>query len=306
MKKFLFFAGLCALTLFAYAQSDSKQIYSVNGLPVYYKTFCWMVMPGDTLDISFPTNNNDQYVPEYEQGKVIETDRLNWLYVVPDKPGQYELIIAKNKLPQKFVLNVLVSTPASFQKGEYLNDYRIGNYPQKPFRDNPKYLPPKGFIEVTKENQDLWVSPHFQLKQFLCKQQTDHWPKYVLLDPKLLLKLESIIDGLNTKGPDTDKLFIMSGYRTPYYNASINNGKYSRHIYGDAADIYVDENRDGVIDDLNKDGKSNMKDADVIYRLAEQIEKENPFLIGGLGKYPKTSAHTWDVHVDTRGYKARW
>ena len=41
-------------------------------------------------------------------------------------------------------------------------------------------LPPPGFIEVTKDNQDTKVSPHFTLKQFLCKEDTSKsFPKYV-------------------------------------------------------------------------------------------------------------------------------
>ena len=45
---------------------------------------------------------------------------------------------------------------------------------------NPLYLPPPGFVEVTKENQDTKLSPHFALKQFLCKEDTSkQFPKYV-------------------------------------------------------------------------------------------------------------------------------
>ncbi len=109
-------------------------------------------------------------------------------------------------------------------------------------------------------------------------------------------------------GANAKSIFLMSGYRTPYYNASIGNGKYSRHLYGDAVDVYIDDNHDNVIDDLNKDGTASMKDADVIYKIVDEIDS-NPdykYLIGGLGKYKKTSTHTWDVHLDTRGYRARW
>ena len=89
---------------------------------------------------------------------------------------------------------------------------------------------------------------------------------------------------------------------------SLGQGKYSRHIYGDAADVYVDDNNDSEIDDLNNDGKASMADAQVIYQIVETIESEPEYkyLIGGLGKYNKTAAHTWDVHIDTRGYRARW
>jgi uncharacterized protein YcbK (DUF882 family) len=307
IKKIIF---LLLITGFLSGQAGNQIDFGVkvNKVELKFSVSSFLAMPGDTLDIVFSGNSTDQFIGKYQSGKLIEDSRLIWRFVVPKKSGHCELNILHNSLPEKMSLNIFVLTPASLQKGEYLNGYRIGNYPQKSYKDNPKYLIPKGFIEVTEANQDIYISNHFQLKQFLCKQQPDHWPKYVLIDPRLLTKLEMLIERLDRKGIPADHLFIMSGYRTPYYNASINNGKYSRHIYGDAADVYVDENHDAVIDDLNKDGDASMADAEVIYQTVEAIEKEpeNYYLIGGMGKYKKTASHTWDVHVDTRGFQARW
>ena len=100
----------------------------------------------------------------------------------------------------------------------------------------------------------------------------------------------------------------MSGYRTPYYNKKIGNVKYSRHVYGNAADVYVDINGDGVIDDLNSDGKNNMDDGLVLFKIVNSFDKDPGFneLLGGIGKYKKNSRHTYFIHIDTRGYKARW
>ena len=130
----------------------------------------------------------------------------------------------------------------------------------------------------------------------------------MLIRPQILLKLELLLAKLNETGIEAKTLVLMSGYRTPYYNASIGNGQYSRHIYGDATDVYVDNNNDGVIDDLNKDNKASMLDAEVIYNIVDAFDNDPnyTFLIGGLGKYKKTNSHTWNVHLDTRGYKARW
>jgi uncharacterized protein YcbK (DUF882 family) len=308
MKKKILFTVLMFSLLVVRAGDRIQFGMKVNKVPLKFSVSSFLAMPGDTLEIIFSGNSADQFVGQFKTGQLIEDSKLNWRFIVPEQSGRTELIILHNHPAEKMTLNIFVLTPASLQKGEYLNGYRIGNYPQKPFRDNKKYLPPKGFIEVTEANQDVYISNHFQLKQFLCKQQPDYWPKYVVIDPLLLTKLEMLIEKLHKKGIDADHLFIMSGYRTPFYNASINNGQYSRHIYGDAADVYVDENNDAVIDDLNKDGTASMADADVIYQTLETIEKdpEYNFLIGGMGKYKKTASHTWDVHVDTRGYRARW
>jgi hypothetical protein len=44
----------------------------------------------------------------------------------------------------------------------------------------------KGFVEVTKDNLSLHLSEHFTLGQFITKDQISVWPKYVVLQPRLL------------------------------------------------------------------------------------------------------------------------
>src|SRR5262245_21810244 len=87
-----------------------------------------------------------------------------------------------------------------------LNGYHIGEYPVPVSNDSPwsltmapAYAAPPGFIEVTPENIDTPVSPHFTLGQFLCKQPGD-FPKYLVLTTRLLIKLESILDEVNRLG----------------------------------------------------------------------------------------------------------
>jgi len=205
-------------------------------------------------------------------------------------------------------LNVFVMVPYNQLKGEYLGGYRIGKYPAIPYKQLPIYKPPKGFIEVTKENEETLVSPHFKLKQFLCKQESDY-PKYIVLRERLLLKLELILEKVNEKGYRCDTFNILSGYRTPYYNRKIGNVKYSRHVYGGAADIFIDEDpKDDVMDDLNQDGKIDYRDAGIIYDIIDGMYGRPWYVrfLGGLGRYKKTEKHGPFVHVDARGFRARW
>jgi uncharacterized protein YcbK (DUF882 family) len=202
----------------------------------------------------------------------------------------------------------------------------MGNYPQVELSASPLYERPRGFIEVTQVHESEFVSPHFQLRQFLCKQESNY-PKYLALDPRLLLVLETILQKVNTRGYRISTFEIMSGYRTPHYNRAIGNTTtYSRHLWGDAADIFIDENpRDGEMDDLNRDGVIDVQDAAVLYDIINELYQprtqriQRPLvrnvayqtpvqqlLTGGLAPYRATRSHGPFVHVDVRGTFARW
>jgi uncharacterized protein YcbK (DUF882 family) len=187
----------------------------------------------------------------------------------------------------------------------------MGNWPsEKRGISSPAYANPKGFVEVTPENKGLRISEHFTLGQFLTKDQPAIWPKYVVLQPRLLDKLELTIEELRREGHDVNGLFVMSGFRTPAYNAqgvgAGGRSEVSRHQYGDAADVYPDGNGNGRMDDLNRDGKVDLKDARILANAAEAVERKHPELVGGIGIYPATSAHGPFVHIDARGTRARW
>jgi uncharacterized protein YcbK (DUF882 family) len=130
------------------------------------------------------------------------------------------------------------------------------------------------------------------------------------LREELLDKLELVIADLNRNGVPVRNVEVMSGFRTPQYNAKgVGKGgraKDSRHQFGDAADVFVDNNFDGRMDDLNRDGRVNVKDTHVILSAVERVERAHPDLIGGIGLYHSTSSHGPFAHIDTRGHKARW
>jgi hypothetical protein len=59
---------------------------------------------------------------------------------------------------------------------------------------------------------------------------------------------------------------------------------------------------------LNGDGRHDRLDAMLLHDLAERTEGtvEQGALIGGLSAYSPTHEHGAFVHVDTRGFAARW
>jgi hypothetical protein len=217
--------------------------------------------------------------------------------------------------------SVILLTPFSAKRDGRIGSYVMGSWPNEEgvkksspaatyAATNAAYALPRGFIKVTQTTAATRVSEHFRLGDFLTKDQADVWPKYLVLDLKLVDKLELLIAALHEAGHPVKGLHVMSGFRTPRYNAKEvgpgNRSAISRHLYGDAADVYPDDDGDGQIDDLNGDGRVDLADARIVANAAESVEKKYPDLAGGIGIYPATAAHGPVVHVDTRGKRARW
>ena len=172
-----------------------------------------------------------------------------------------------------------------------------------------RYYNPDGFIEVTPANVGLRLSRHFALADFLTHDQRNVWPKFVVLQEPLIDKLELVLADLAEHGVKTDRVRVLSGFRAPYYNDRIvaeGAARSSRHQYGDAADIIIDANGDGRMDDLNRDGRLDLSDTQVILRSVERVEKKYPALVGGLGLYHAMGTSGPFAHVDVRGTSARW
>lgn len=196
--------------------------------------------------------------------------------------------------------------------GGKIGAYRIGFWPgERRKLLSTAYANPEGFIEVTPENADTYVSEHFRLRDFLTHDQQGVWPKYLVLRAPLVDKLELVISQLEARGTPVRHMSVMSGFRTPQYNARGGEGRggrsrVSRHMYGDAADVFVDNDGDGRMDDLNRDGRIDSRDAKVILDAVEQVERAHADLAGGVGVYRATRSHGPFAHVDVRGTRARW
>ncbi|HEY8174414.1 MAG TPA: hypothetical protein VIF32_01865 [Gemmatimonadaceae bacterium] len=212
--------------------------------------------------------------------------------------------------------DLITLLPFGAKKNGRVGLYYIGNWPSERGARGPgkappdRYANPEGFIEVTPENQDTRVSEHFRLKDFLTHDQQGVWPKYLVLQMRNVDKLELVLEDLAGRGINTEGVVVMSGFRTPQYNVGGGNtggrAGLSRHMYGDAADIYIDNDHNGVMDDLNHDGRVDIRDAKVIEESVDRVEREHPELIGGAGVYIACCGHGPFIHIDSRGYRARW
>lgn len=222
------------------------------------------------------------------------------------RPGIYRVDDSTLTRPFSFI----ALFPFDAKRGAKLGAYNIGFWPGETRGVSAAYANPAGFIEVTKENADTRVSEHFRLRDFLTHDQVNVWPKYLVLRDALVDKLELIVADLEAHGHPVVRMSVMSGFRTPQYNANGGNtagrATLSRHMYGDASDVFVDNDGDGRMDDLNGDGRVDFRDAQVVAEASTRVEQQHPDLIGGGGVYKETGDHGPFAHIDVRGNAARW
>jgi hypothetical protein len=266
------------------------------------------VMPGETVPLAIPGAASRRSSTPFRvtaSAGTVERPGRTWRYRAPEMPGTATLTVQNVASGARTQLHVFVLTLYD-HKASSLDGYRIGRYQAKRRRGLSSYERPRGFVRVTKENKDLPVSPNFVLSQFLCKQ-TSTTPQFALIDTRLIQVLEDVLAGVQAQGHDVETLHVMSAFRTPFYNRSIGNKTvYSRHLYGDAADIFVDADEDSWMDDLNGDGRVTKADARVLAGIINDVAGKNGSFDGGLGTYGPASHRGPFVHLDLRGYKARW
>jgi hypothetical protein len=282
----------------------------IRDLVIPYPVFGVTALPGEPVEFAVQGGGEaGDYGLATSGGDVTREGKANWTWTAPEQPGWHVLRVRRKRTESVMRLNMFITRPRLETKRDgRLNGYRLGVYPVRPFRGLDAYRPPSGFIEVTRETKDVRVSPHFRLGEFVSKQW-GRYPRYVALRGRLLLYLEAIIEEARAQGMPASSMVIMSGFRTPYYNARIGQGRHSRHQWGDAADIYIDARPPRArMDDLNGDGRRTYADARRLARVAARVQgRDGPVsFVGGIGIYGSRSHRGPFVHVDTRGYRARW
>ena len=278
----------------------------VKGETIPYRVFGLFVMPGERVLLQLVKDEAGAFEVIAGNGLVEFSPPDGWHWTAPASKGLFPIKVIDHISHDTMTLNAFVLVPNKRQ--ETLQGYRIGRYQQTGLARTAAYAVPGGFIEVTQANQSVQVAPHFTLAQFVAKQASG-FPKYLVLQEKLLLKLELLLDSVQARGIRASTFRVMSGYRTPFYNRSIGNRTtFSRHLYGDAADIYIDENGDGSMDDLNGDRRINREDARYLARIVGQVEETSAFkrFLGGIGLYRSRANHGPFIHVDARGVPTRW
>lgn len=267
--KHLFFAVIATLLSISCTavsvRAEKFQTIKVNGFETNLTIFSIFVAPNSPVSIK-ARDKATNLIFTFEKRKLDRKFARNWRFTAPKIPGLYELK-GKNTVDGSSIqIHVFVLVPYSKMVHGKLEGYRIDPYPPPKKLKSINYTTPVGFIRVDKKDEDILLTPHFRLSQFLCKQRSNY-PKFLIIKENLLLLLEDLLTKVRQEGYPIDTFGFISGYRTPFYNKKIQNVQYSRHIYGDAADIFIDSNKDGRMDDLNRDGKVNLSDARILYTI---------------------------------------
>ncbi len=135
-----------------------------------------------------------------------------------------------------------------------------------------KAVDPLAAAPLIRAFPDAQISKNFRLSEF---RPGRHTYEYIRISPALVRALEEIRERAGRP------LSVTSGYRPPDYNREVGGVSNSTHIDGLAADIYCE----GLT-------------TDQLYDICEKVIGKR----GGVGYYPKSGF----IHVDLRGYEARW
>lgn len=287
------------------AKHRSAFSLSVNELTDDLRIRSVFVMPNEPIRIAARSDQQSSVFQIKTSLTVTGQAAQQWRVQAPATPGIHVCTVRCAAPPDSVQLNIFVLTP--YDNSGVMAGYKIGRYPSGLAQTWTARKAPAGFVQVTKENEGVYLSPRFTLMQFLCKQP-GAYPKFLAVQEKLVLKLELILDKLEEKGFSCNTLAIMSGFRTPWYNANLGNPANSQHCWGSAADIYVDNDDNGAMDDLNRDGRCDLTDSRLLHSWIEEWGHEPIFasLLGGLAHYRHTRSHGPFVHVDVRGFSIGW
>lgn len=96
-----------------------------------------------------------------------------------------------------------------------------------PLDGSDQYLAPVRFVDIEAVDEALAVAPSFELGEFLQAYKG----RWGVLQAHLVVAMQDLRDAIG------EPLYVTSGYRSPSYNASVGGATYSRHMYGDAADM---------------------------------------------------------------------
>lgn len=292
---------LFSLLLFSGADdpvpADPHFSISVNGTLLQDHLLAFTARPGETVRVSCDDSLNWRV-----NGIDAEGTGREFFFTLPVRHGIYTLSAGDSLNVQQW--SVLVPLGSAQVRTATINSFPLGFYGDGNTRD---HLPDRGFIELWPDDYNTRVSTHLTFADLLCHTEGS-WPQYMVLDMRLVHKMEMVLEGVREHYPEARVIHCISGFRTPAYNEAIGNETgFSLHLYGAAADIWIESwPANGLIDDLDRNKRIDVYDGDVIVAAARALEATGQVAVGGASAYRWIPTHGPFVHIDTRGSAAVW
>ena len=176
-------------------------------------------------------------------------------------------------------------------------DLPAGYLRQSGMQSNPSYRP-KSFYLVERKDLHRCIAGRNRLRQVVSRDMRYHSTVfhsgrkiYLGINRGIIHRFIELQQVLRDKGYDPDAVRINSGRRTPAHNRIVGGAKGSRHQRGDALDLRIG--------DVDRNGWTDRRDKEIVLHILDgRIIGSR----GGLGLYPGMQT----VHMDLRGYRARW
>lgn len=225
-------------------------------------------------------------------------EEVNPVSVAFDPVAQYDEVSKQGPVMTRKGVEEVLNQLEKINFGDLPDEYRSYTWcDSAPFRPR---LQKKAWYEVKKEDPLRFVVGRIRVRDFLSKDK--YYPKvseglsieesqYLCLDKRLLYKILELKQALESKGWNPEGFRVLRGHRNPKHNIEIGGKSRSRHIFGEAVDI--------KIEDLDGDGSFSEEEKQFVFELLDRKIIGNS---GGVGKYPGTQV----IHMDVRGFRARW
>lgn len=208
-----------------------------------------------------------------------------------------------------------------------IEGYPIGVYPSETASNTPSivrdhaeaYAPPRLFYRIDESTGLSILAPHVSLVLLnppAIPGEDSGDARYIAFNKRMERFWSAFNQIAMEEGLDAHGLRVLRGYVSPNERArllrqGVEISEFSRHLYGDAVAIVLDNNRETYrteprMGDLNKDGRGDLADVEILAAVAEKTMKETGMWggIGICGTYegPGPSTGTPYLHIDLRGW----
>ncbi|MCK5132258.1 MAG: hypothetical protein KAR40_08930 [Candidatus Sabulitectum sp.] len=272
-------------------------VISVDNVPLQPHMMAFMVSSGEQVTLSC-TDSLSWSIP----GLALSGTGKEFRFTLPRCHGTYTVTASDTVSMQEWIM-IAPLDQDQFRTAS-INSYPVGFYGDGNSRD---HLPDKGFIELWPDVFDARISTHLSFSDFLGHTEGE-WPQYMVLDLRLVHKLECVLEEVASVYPEARDIHCISGFRTPAYNEAIGNDTgFSLHLYGAASDFWIEGwPANNLIDDLDRNKRIDVFDGEFIVEAARRLEAAGEVAVGGASAYRWITSHGPFVHLDTRGSAAVW